>query len=286
MPTVSLAMQVGIGSKLSLSASGGTAPYIFRVVSGRLPAGVTLSTGGVIGGTPSAGGTFTFAVRAWDSSRGTGPFTVTQTFTLTVAAPTLTIATTSLAAVPASLPFSQTISGSGGTGPRTFTIVAGSLPTGVYLWRTGLLGGVPTVPGLYDFTVQMTDASTGTGPYKVQQELQLVVQQAAQISFVAPIADSPTSNLGPVQVQVLDQFGNAYNGPVTVRPQNPDGTWSVFRAGSVTRATTVNGVATFSMLLLSPSTAKSATGPRSYKIVASIGVLSTASNVFAVGTAP
>jgi hypothetical protein len=284
MPSVPLAMQVGVGSKLSLSASGGTAPYIFRVVSGRLPAGVTLSASGVVGGTPTAGGTFTFAVRAWDSSRGTGPFTVTQAFTLTVAAPTLTIATSSLAAVPVGLPFSQVITGSGGTGTRTYGIVAGSLPTGVYLWRTGLLGGVPTVPGVYDFTVQMTDTSTGTGPYHVQQELELVVQQATQISFVAPIADAPSSQLGTVQIQVLDQFGNPYNGPVTLRPQNSDGTWSVFLTGSVTRATTVNGVATFSTLLLTPSTAKSASGPRSYKVVASVGVLSTASNVFTVGT--
>jgi hypothetical protein len=88
-----------------------------------------------------------------------------------------------------------------------------------------------------------------------------------------------------VQVQVLDQFGNPYNGAVTLRPQNPDGTWSYFLGGSVTRATTVNGVATFSTLLLSPWTAKSATGPRSYTIVASVGSLSISSNTFAVGTA-
>jgi hypothetical protein len=285
MASVPLAMQVGAAAKLSLGVTGGIAPYYYYLVSGHLPAGVTLSLAGVLSGAPTAGGTFTFAVRARDSSRGTGPFAVTQTFTLVVAPPTLAIATTSLPGVPVGLPFTQTISGSGGTGPRSFSIVAGSLPHGVYLLRTGLLYGTPTVAGAYSFTVQMTDASTGTGPYYVQQSLQMVVQQATQISFVAPIADSATYRLGVVQVQVLDQFGNPYNGAVTLRPQNPDGTWSYFLAGSVTRATTVNGVATFSTLLLSPWTAKSATGPRSYTIVASVGSLSVTSNTFNVGTA-
>lgn len=51
-----------------ITASGGTAPYTFTIVSGALPPGLTLAPAlGQIVGTPTAGGTFTFTVRATDA---------------------------------------------------------------------------------------------------------------------------------------------------------------------------------------------------------------------------
>jgi hypothetical protein len=40
----------------------------WEVVSGALPAGMTLSEAGILSGTPTASGTFTFAVRVVDTS--------------------------------------------------------------------------------------------------------------------------------------------------------------------------------------------------------------------------
>ena len=51
----------------SLTATGGTAPYVWRPL-GALPAGLSLSSGGVITGTPSVLGTFTFTVQVTDST--------------------------------------------------------------------------------------------------------------------------------------------------------------------------------------------------------------------------
>jgi beta-lactamase superfamily II metal-dependent hydrolase len=55
---------VNTGYSQALTASGDTGPYTFSVASGTLPAGLTLSAGGVLAGTPVTGGTFTFTVRA------------------------------------------------------------------------------------------------------------------------------------------------------------------------------------------------------------------------------
>lgn len=56
-------------------ASGGTSPYSYAVTAGTLPAGITLNTAtGALTGTPTASGTFNFAVTATDSSTGTGPY--------------------------------------------------------------------------------------------------------------------------------------------------------------------------------------------------------------------
>lgn len=52
----------------TLSASGGGAPYTFSLNSGALPAGLTLSPGGVLSGTPTASGNFNFTVRATDAN--------------------------------------------------------------------------------------------------------------------------------------------------------------------------------------------------------------------------
>jgi hypothetical protein len=63
-----------------LTASNGQAPYTFSIVNGALPAGLSLSSAGVIAGTPSAVGTFTFTVQAADTNTNVG----TQTYTLNV----------------------------------------------------------------------------------------------------------------------------------------------------------------------------------------------------------
>lgn len=52
---------------------------------------------------------------------------------------------------------------SGGAAPHAFAITAGSLPNGLTLNGAGLLSGVPTLRGSYNFTVTATDANGFTG---------------------------------------------------------------------------------------------------------------------------
>jgi hypothetical protein len=52
--------------------SSGASPYTFSVTSGSLPAGLTLSSSGVLSGTPSSPGTANFTVTATDSGGCTG----------------------------------------------------------------------------------------------------------------------------------------------------------------------------------------------------------------------
>src|SRR3984957_2547449 len=67
---------------VQFAATGGTSPYTFALASGStLPPGLQLN-GGLLSGTPTASGNFSFGVTLTDS--GTPPAIVTQTFTLTV----------------------------------------------------------------------------------------------------------------------------------------------------------------------------------------------------------
>lgn len=68
---------------LQFTSTGGTGSITWTVANGStLPAGLTLSSAGVLAGAPTAGGTFTFGITATDSA--VPPAVVTSTFTLVI----------------------------------------------------------------------------------------------------------------------------------------------------------------------------------------------------------
>jgi uncharacterized protein YhjY with autotransporter beta-barrel domain len=72
----SSATKVGVAYGQDNPASGGVAPYTYALASGALPAGTSLNAStGTVSGTPTAAGSFTYAIRATDS-QGT-PVTAT-----------------------------------------------------------------------------------------------------------------------------------------------------------------------------------------------------------------
>ncbi len=77
---------LGTAYSTQLSASGGTAPYSYAITSGALPAGLSLSSSGLLSGTPTAVENAGFTVTATDSSTGGGPYSGSQAYTLSVVA--------------------------------------------------------------------------------------------------------------------------------------------------------------------------------------------------------
>ncbi len=137
----------------TLRAAGGTAPYTFSLASGSLPTGLVLSSAGVLSGSTSSSGNFTFTVRAVDANNCTG----TRAYTLLVCG-TVSVSPATLASGAVGTPYSRTLSGSGGTGSYTFTLASGALPAGLSLSPGGVLSGTPSSAGTYSFTLRATDA--------------------------------------------------------------------------------------------------------------------------------
>ncbi|NLR98027.1 autotransporter outer membrane beta-barrel domain-containing protein, partial [Rhizobium sp. P38BS-XIX] len=144
----------------TVTASGGSTPYSYAVSAGALPAGLTLNTStGEIAGTPTAGGNFNFTITATDSSTGTGaPYTASRPYTLTIAAPTLSVTPSTLPGAALNVAYSQPLTASGGTSPYSYAVTAGALPQGLTLSSGGLLSGTPTSAGTFNFTVSATDS--------------------------------------------------------------------------------------------------------------------------------
>jgi Putative Ig domain/Cohesin domain len=153
------AWTVGVVYSQTLAATGGTAPYTWTIASGTLPAGLSLSSNGVISGTPTtAGGPISVAIQVTDSTGATATESMSLTINLA-----LNIITSSLPTWTAGMVYSQTLVSTGGTAPYTWTIVSGTLPPGLSFASSGIVSGVPTTAGgPTTVTYKITDNTSAT----------------------------------------------------------------------------------------------------------------------------
>ena len=157
---------VGVLYNQALTSVGGIAPLTWAITAGSLPAGVTLNTStGVLNGTPTEAGLFTFTITVTDSSAPT-PLTYSQHYTFTSEPPNIVVPLT-LPQMTVGTYYQYSLAATGGTAPYTYTLVSGNLPAGIYLnaGPAGLLSGTAITGGTYTFTIQTTDSSTAIAPF-------------------------------------------------------------------------------------------------------------------------
>jgi hypothetical protein len=146
----------------TLSATGGLGPYTWGATGLPPGLGISSSTGTeVLSGTPTgtltAAATFTVTLTVTDSQGNTA----TQNDLLTIY-PVLTITPTALPPGTVGTPYSQTLTGLGGSGPPyTFTVASGTAlsAVGLSLSSAGLISGTPYATETEAlFTVQVADS--------------------------------------------------------------------------------------------------------------------------------
>jgi hypothetical protein len=132
-----------------------------------LPSGISLSSGGHFTGMPTQPGSFSFVVKASDSTK---PTTLTGTAPVTINVVTsdpgqVIITTVSVPDGRAGDSYDTLLSASGGTSPYTWSLSSGALPTGLTLdQNTGRISGTIGLlsSGLWTFYVRVTDSEPGT----------------------------------------------------------------------------------------------------------------------------
>jgi hypothetical protein len=143
-----------------LFPAGGTLPYIITVDSGTLPIGITLSRDGAFSGTPTAPGTFQFALKLADSD--TPAQTVTSNFSITIANDLALFPQPELPTGVQNKTYSAQFVAVNGTKPYRFALDGSStLPPGLTLdATTGTISGTPTTSGGSLVAVRVTDSAT------------------------------------------------------------------------------------------------------------------------------
>jgi Peptidase A4 family/Putative Ig domain len=175
--------QEGVPYASTLAAAGGTPPYSWKVVGGSLPAGLALSASGALTGTADAPGRSSFTVQVSDASAPT-PLAATATLSLNVALVGLGVTTTSVPDALVGVPYSATLSATGGSAPYIWTLTNGSLPAGLTLSSHGVIAGTPTGQTGSSFTVQVSDSTAPTS---------LAASATLSIAVFPPSLSGPTA---------------------------------------------------------------------------------------------
>jgi hypothetical protein len=146
----------GILYNQTLTAIGGFIPHIWSIASGTLPTSMTLnSSTGVISGTTTAAGTYSFTVQVSDAINNT----VSKALSIVIHVP-VTITTSALPSGSINAAYNHTLVAIGGFTPYQWSIASGVLPMGLTLDSpTGIISGTTTSAGTFIFTVQVVDAS-------------------------------------------------------------------------------------------------------------------------------
>ena len=189
---------------VQIAARGGCEPeFIFRIINGALPGGLSMSSSGLISGTPTQAGKFRFWIQVHDLGPSEGgpvwctvPKDAEREFTISID-PALRLLTNSIPQnASIGVPYSATLQAALVTDASTQTpvapesltwsVVSGTLPPGLTV-ANGVISGTPTTEGAYQFQVQAAlDASR-----KHSQTYSLNVRQPLVATAAKPLNTPP-----------------------------------------------------------------------------------------------
>ena len=221
---------VGAAYNATVAATGGTTPYTFTAAG--LPAGLSISAGGVISGTPTAPGTVTAAITVTDSTNPTH-MTATANLSIAIAPQNPSITTTSLPNGTVGSPYNATITGTGGTTPYTFT--ATGLPAGLSISAGGVISGTPTVAGPFSIVVTLTDS---TNPTHLTATANLSATIAPQ-TLAITTSSLPSGTVGAGYSAQVQATGGTL--PYTFTASGLPGGLSITTGGQITGTPTLAG---------------------------------------------
>ena len=190
---------VGQNYTQTVTATGGTSPYTWSLISGSAPGLTFTPASASFSGIPTASGTYQFALQVTDTSQATA----TANLTLIVNPAALQITTVGpLFNGTAGTAYTPvTFAAQGGKQPYTWSILSGNID-GLTLSSAGTLSGIPQTAGTFAFVVQVADS--GTPSATTSQSFSIVVNPPSLVitatTFPAGAVGVQYSQTSPVAV--------------------------------------------------------------------------------------
>ncbi len=183
---------VGQSYSFALQASGGTAPYTWSIPQGTgfLPDGMSLSTSGLISGTPAPDGSCLDMSPMFQVQDARGA-TASQRLELLCVIPLAFVNGSYFPSGNVGLPYTGGVDAVGGVQPYTFSLVSSSapLPSGLSFVAQPTAGIIQGTPATYgDVTVTIKVADSGTPQFTAMQSFDLNIRNDL---IVAPAVFMP-----------------------------------------------------------------------------------------------
>ncbi len=137
----------------TFTATGSSYRITFSYTGGSLPAGLYLTSDGLLSGVPVYAGEYTFIIIATDSVGCTGILPDTVMITT---CPVVTMTPAALKGGFINRPYADTVRASGGTAPYTYS-ESGPLPAGITFTPDGVFSGTASTGGTFQIIVTATD---------------------------------------------------------------------------------------------------------------------------------
>lgn len=203
---------VGRSYTANQTSTGGTAPLVWSLASGSMPAGLALnSSTGQITGTPTTPASpATLNMRITDANGTVSP---TVSLSLTIAA-AVSWTSSTMPNGTVGTAYSDTVTAENGTGPVTIAVQSGALPDGLSLVdngdRTATVSGTPTAAGLFSYVLRATDANGSTADLTI-------TNLRVEIAFTPSGATMPNATEALAYSEnITSNVGAAGDGPATL----------------------------------------------------------------------
>jgi hypothetical protein len=162
----------------------------YSLQSGSLPTGITLSSSGLLSGTPSSSSNTSFVIRVSDVNSNYAD----RSFVLNNTGVSWVTASGALTGGSTGVAYTTTLTATDDSGVVAYSVTSGALPTGLSLnTSTGVISGTPTSRQNFSFTIQASDPN---GAF-VDRSFSINVKSfATSIEYLLIAGGGGTSNYG------------------------------------------------------------------------------------------
>lgn len=201
----------GVPYSQTITITGGVAPYTYSIISGSLPACLSLNglasglTDTIVGtpcGTTLQTSTFTIQVKDNGNAPASEQTIISQTYSITVhPPPPLSIVTNPLPQGFTNTQYTTSLTATGGVLPLTWSLVGGgnTVAPGLTLNPTnGQITGIPTATGTFPFQVTVKDSSLPNPPAQTAgpQSFSITIKTPPPLSISTPTLPTGTVAAG------------------------------------------------------------------------------------------